>query len=344
MKRERFNLLPAVAFIAFLMLAYSCKKDNTTSTSGLTGVQTEQVQNSDAQDALADKTDQDVDKTVDELQANNYKDTVITTNKSASVSGSIDIKVDHPDSTTFPKEITITYTNFKDSTADESFIKNGVIVITVSLADKSKPLLITRSHTFNNFSIITDSTSITINGNRTLSRTEANYKISLLNKGVKSMNLNVTDAITADLHFKLSIGSVTDSFSRVVSKKRVSAFHYVNTRYAAGDLHPWKHIKFKNEIGQDTVTYTGSITGINEKGDTYTKTITSPLVITYKNGSAVISSGAIAYTSGTASYSITFAADLPNHPAKTLVTVTNNTTGKVIKFDRKLSKRFTKWW
>ena len=62
----------------FLLLAgslsmYSCKKDSsTTTTNPLTSAQTIQVQNSDAQDAVADKTEEDVDSKLDELQNNNY--------------------------------------------------------------------------------------------------------------------------------------------------------------------------------------------------------------------------------------------------------------------------------
>ena len=53
-------------------LVISCKKDNTTSTV-FTSAQISQVQNSDAQDAIADKNDQDVDNTLDQLQVTNYQ-------------------------------------------------------------------------------------------------------------------------------------------------------------------------------------------------------------------------------------------------------------------------------
>ena len=51
----------------------SCKKESSNSSeNSLTSQQTIQVQNSDAQDAIADKTEEDVDNKLDELQNNNY--------------------------------------------------------------------------------------------------------------------------------------------------------------------------------------------------------------------------------------------------------------------------------
>ncbi len=60
-------------FIAGALIFSSCKKEASTSSENpLTSQQTIQVQNSDAQDAIADKTDEDVDNKLDELQNNNY--------------------------------------------------------------------------------------------------------------------------------------------------------------------------------------------------------------------------------------------------------------------------------
>jgi hypothetical protein len=62
--RIAFYFVTGLATIGFLVSG--CKKDNSSpTTSKLTSQQTIQVQNSDAQDAIAEKTDQDIDKTVD---------------------------------------------------------------------------------------------------------------------------------------------------------------------------------------------------------------------------------------------------------------------------------------
>ena len=81
----------------------------------------------------------------------------------------------------------------------------------------------------------------------------------------------------------------------------------------------------------DTVTYTGTVTGINEKGDTYTKTITSPLIVTDYKGSLIVSAGTMTYVDGTDSYLVSFQAD-PSHKHLTLVTITNTVTGKTKEF------------
>jgi hypothetical protein len=63
-------------FFAGALSLYSCKKDPTTANNNtLTGKQVIQVQNADAQDALADKTEEDICKsagTSDRYCCNNY--------------------------------------------------------------------------------------------------------------------------------------------------------------------------------------------------------------------------------------------------------------------------------
>ena len=57
-----------------------------------------------------------------------------------------------------------------------------------------------------------------------------------------------------------------------------------------------------------------------------------------------MTSGMVTYSAGTTdSYKITFEQD-PVHMHKTLVTVTDNTTGKVTTFDRRISRILKKWW
>jgi hypothetical protein len=138
----------------------------------------------------------------------------------------------------------------------------------------------------------------------------------------------------------------TDSleFTRVVSKLRTSILHYDNV---GGDS--WLTIRFRNNLSEDTITFSGTVTGVNEKGDNYTKTISSstPLTVIFYKGTPVISSGTLdlAISGDTASsYTITYEEDLPNHPHKTLVTVINNVTMATHSFDRRFGRKLIRWW
>lgn len=331
-------LLLAAALSSFLVS--SCSKEDSSTTSSMSGQQVSETQNSDSQDAIADKTDQDVDNTLDELQSNNYQ---VTSKKSGTISGSINITVDHPDSTTFPKVITIVYNNYKDSTCDETFTKNGEIDVTVSL-NSSDLLKVKRTQTFKSFSITTDSTRVTVNGTRTVQRTKYAYKL----KGLQDLRLSATDNITANLNYAIVKTGQTDSmkFTRIVDKLRTVIAHYKNVGGTT-----WRYVKFVNVLPMDTVTFTGTVTGTNEKGDTYTKTVavSTPITVTFYKAVPVVSSGTMALTLAAAdntakSFTFTYKQDLPDHPFKTLVTVTNNTTLKTHSFDRRYSRKFYRWW
>jgi len=316
------------------MLSYSCKKDNSSTTA--TANAPTQVLNSDVQDAVADKTDQDVDNTVDAIQANGYS----TTGLSLKDDNSVTVTVSGGgDSATFPKTITIIFTNYQDSANGEKFVKNGTIKVVVTAADSTHPYLVTRTHTFTNFSITTDSVACTINGTRTVHRTAATLKFN----GLKSIRASVTDSITAKLNYKIADVSSTDSltFTRIVAKQRVAIVNYTNI---GGSLR--KTAIFKNILSNDTVTYTGTITGTNEKGLAYTKTVTTalPLDVTFYQGAPVISSGTMMYTvtsagDTTTTYKLVFSESTAN-PHKTSVTVTNETTLKTYTYVRKLARKF----
>lgn len=331
-------------FIAGSLSLTSCKKDNSTSNSdenSITSQQTIQVQNSDAQDALADKTEEDVDNNLEELQNNNYS----TSSSKSALSGPTDtlvITVDYPDTIHFPKVVTLTYYSYQDSCANESIIKNGEIKVTISCPDISHPRLITRAFEFDNFAITTDSTTVIINGTRTVKRLKDAIKFN----GLASARIAVTDSITSDMKFAVATTGSTDTltFTRNVSKLRTAIAHYRNVNFKLGDL-PYNltHLRFKHIPSFDSLTYSGSVTGFNERDSAYTKTITSTLIITVFKGSLVISSGTMTYTVGSNSYDISFAED-PAHKHLTLVTVTNNQTGKTKSFDRRFGRVFKKWW
>ncbi len=314
-----------------------CKKDNSTTPATFTSGQVAQVQNSDTQDATADKNDQDVDVTLEQLQVTNYQN---VTSKSLLTSGSKIVTVDHPDSTYFPKVVTIVYSNYQDSTADESFIRNGEIDVTVT-ANGSDKQLTTRVQTFKDYSVTTDSTTVTINGTRTVTKTAHTYKL----KWLTSLRVSATDIITANLKYAVVKTGATDTlkFTRIVDKTRKTILHYSNI---GGNT--WKTVKFRNILAQDTISYTGTISGVNEEGNNYSKivSIATPLVITYYKGTPIMSSGTMELSitgNTTASFTFTYRED-PNHPHRTLVTVTNNATGKTHSFDRILSRKYVKWW
>ncbi len=336
MKRKIFFRLLFFLLAGALSL-YSCKKDTTTTNNNtLAGKQVIQLQNADAQDALADKTEEDVDSKLDELQNNNYSG--ITTKALGSLNDTVVITVDHPDTTTFPKVVTLTFYNYKDSSINENITKNGKITVTITSANPNHRKLVTRALVFNNFSVSTDSTTVTINGTRTVSRQSATLKF----KGFLSERLSVIDNITAATRFAVVSTGKTDTlkFTRNVNKVRTAVYHFRNIIYRPLEPH---RILWRFVASSDTISYTGTVTGTDEKGDSYSKNITTPLEVTIYKGSLIISSGTMTYTVGTDSYQIIFEAD-PSHPHFTLVTVKNNQTGTTTSFDRRFGRIFRRWW
>jgi hypothetical protein len=338
MRTEKFVFRLIFFILAGSLSLNSCKKDSSNSgNKTLTSQQTIQVQNADAEDALADKTEEDIDNKLDELQNNNY---AVSGTKSylANLTDTVVITVDHPDTTTFPKVVTLTYYSYRDSSTNENIIKNGKITVTITSAFPNVRKLVSRAFVFNNFSITTDSTIFTLNGTRLVNRQKAAFKFN----GIQSLRISVTDNITALTNFTIVTSGKTDTlkFTRVVDKVRTAVYHFRNVIYKPLDL---IHYLFRYVASSDTITYTGTVTGINEKGEAYSKNITSPLMVTLYRGSLVISSGTINYTAGTESYQITFEAD-PSHKHLTLVTIKNNSTGNTLSFDRRFGRIFRKWW
>ena len=312
----------------------SCKKESSNSSNNvLTSQQVVQVQNSDAQDAIADKTEEDVDNKLDELQNNNYAAADMKSYLT-SLTDTVVITVDHPDTTNFPKVVTLTYYSYVDSCANEPITKNGTISVIISKPVPNHALLVSRAFTFTDFAVTTDSTTVIINGTRTVTRTKAALKLNRL----QSARISVTDDITAALSYAVVTTGTTDTlkFTRDVNKVRTAIVYFRNV----GNL---QNIRFRNIPSSDTVTYAGTVTGINEKGDEYKKTITSTLIVTDYEGSLIVSAGTMTYVVGTDSYDISFQAD-PAHKHLTLVTIKNNLTGKTKSFDRRFGRIFKRWW
>ena len=335
MKTRKLNYVWALAAMLGFMFS-GCSKDNSSTTSPITNAQVSQMQNSDTQDTIADKADQDVDNTADEIQNSDYQPANV---KDGSTSGSVTITVDHPDSTTFPKVISIVFDNYADSLAEESFVRNGEIDITVNASDP-KHRLVTRDFTYKNYAITTDSTSIIINGTRDVQRVKDSLFVDIPRLRAR---LGYTANITANLSYSIVTTGSTDTatFTRVVDRVRTGSGWF---QAAITNMH---HLMVRHLAAKDSLTITGTVTGVNEKGLDYSKTITTPLQVISLLGTPVLTAGAMTYAGGSGStafsYSITYQEDLPNHPFKTLVTVTNLLTGKIHSFDRKFGRRFLAW-
>ena len=226
---------------------------------------------------------------------------------------------------------------------NETITKNGQIVITIDRSNVKYPRLISRAFEFHDFSVTTDSTTVIMNGTRTVKRTKDALKLN----GLESARVSVTDSIIATLKYAVATIGKTDTltYTRDVNKVRTAISHYKNQNYKAGDLiYNLNNLSFKHLPSLDSLTFTGKVTGINEKSETYTKIITSKLIVIDYKGSLVVTSGTITYTAGTTdTFNITFEQD-PAHLHMTLVTVTNNNTGKITTFDRRFSHIFKKWW
>jgi hypothetical protein len=322
---------------AFGLMLTGCTKDKLPA-SVLPLTETLKAQNSDVQDAIAEKNEMEIDNTLDQIQVANYSNSAL---KDAMLSGSRTITVDHPDSTTFPKVITIVYNNFQDSTANESFIKNGEIDVTVTAGGVSNQL-VTRVQVFKDFSITTDSTTVTVSGTRTVTRTGIIINLT----GMTSLRVVATDHILAYLNFVITRTGVSDSlkFTRVASKIRNAYLHFNNI----GGM-TWQTVRFRNVPEHDTITWSANITGLNEMNESYTKVVTAndPITMIFYKGTPVLASGTMLLTiegnTATSSYTITFKED-PDHLHMTLVTVKNNETLKTRTFIRRFSRKFVKWW
>jgi hypothetical protein len=332
MKLQKSFLQIGTTSLILLTLGFGCKKSVTDLTPSLSSNEIAQVTNSDSQDALADKTDQDIDKTIDALQNNGYKSAnTISTLKSGTP---LTITVDTEDSTTFPKLITMVFNNYVDSSGKENFIKNGEIDIVVTSPTNDKKL-ITRTQTFKNFSVSTDSSTVIVNGVRTVKRTAFTRSFT----STSTAKIFVVDSIIGALKYSVTSAGDTSSFTRVIAKQRTATLYY--TKVAP--------LIWKNNINSDTLKFTGTVTGTNEKGYIYTKTVTSidPITIVSYVNKPVITAGTMEYTvtdlnKVTSTYTLTFSeSDKTLH--KSQITVVNDKTFKTYTFERKLGRKFRKW-
>jgi len=218
------------------MLPLSCSKDD--------GGSMSDDDLSLAQDeAYADALFEEVDNMVSEelllLDENGY---TTDTKKSFAEDICFTVTVDHPDSTHFPKVITMDY---GDGCAvvfnGDTIVRKGQIIVTLTgrwFTEGSQHIVV-----FNNFSI----NDVKIEGTRTRA------------------NLGFNAANHLELGTELQDGKITFNDSLFM------------TREASHVREIIRHMNPQN----DTILVTGSANGINVLGQAYTRTITEPLVMVH---------------------------------------------------------------
>jgi len=318
---KTLNYFLALTLI-FGMTLLGCKKDKTNDSS-IAGSDVAISQDAESQDAVADNVDQMADNQVDFAEANLFD---INKQKSASASGSWTCT--HPgDTITFPKIITIT---FGDTTINGENLKyTGTITVRDSLSTGtgSWKNRVIRKIIFSNFTIASDSSSISVSGTRTVTRTSIKISPSLT-ANITSFRMEVTDAITANLTFTITCGDFIKSFTRNVDRTRKAMAHFEK------GLVSWRQVYLS-----DTVTLNGTVNGRNLQDSTYSRVITAPITITrcpllYP----IISSGTMTLTNGVKVATLTYSADA----CKTKVTITKG--DKTREIIRRINRKYHKWW
>jgi hypothetical protein len=190
-------------------------------------------------DNLFDDVYNEMDESLTDLEANNYAVSSARL-KSAAVEGTKTITVSTQDIVTFPKTITIQYTNWTDMAGR---IKNGTITIVVT--GKYRTVDATKTVTFQNFTI----DSVLVEGTHT----------------VKNLGRNASQYLQYEV--KLTGGKLTFPGGLTITRE------FTRTRtWVAGES--TAHI-----VLDDAYLIEGSASGVNRKGNTYTRTIINPLYI-----------------------------------------------------------------
>ena len=191
--------------------------------------------------------------------------------------------------------VTLNYYSYQDSSANEPITKNGTLNVIINAPDPRHPRMVTRVIEFHNFEVATDSTIVIINGTRIVER----QKDTIIFNGLQSASIAVTDNVSASLNYEVFANGRTDTFTytRNVSRVRTIISYFRNVNFIASDsLYSLAHMRFRHVPSFDTLSYTGMVNGLNEKGNTYAKAVNSPLDILVYKGSLVIYSGIITYT------------------------------------------------
>jgi hypothetical protein len=293
-----------------------------------------EAQQSESNDAMADKVEQDLDNNLDNLESNGYS---ILPGKSA-IADCVEITID---STTkalgWPRTVTFTY-SCQDTVNREVISQSGTINVIVSRGKwTTGGYLYTRAIHFTDYTVTIDSISafnlatspsIKISGTRTVTRTKITPYLSA---DKQLLRIVINDSIKSDMNFHINYGDTSVTFTRNVDRERSAYLHFRKP------FHRWLNV-----IDEDTLTLTGPVTGVNARGFTYTRDITIPLLFTFCPiwpHNLIISSGNIYLSNSNGAVgNITYTAT----GCKTTVTLTVNGKSKII--TRAFGRRFHRWW
>jgi hypothetical protein len=238
MKTTKVFLGSMVSAIAVLLMVTSCSKDDSGSISSNDIVM---AQDEAYADALYEEVDNMVVSNITSLDVNHFS---VMGLKSTTDDGEdcVSITVDHPDSTSFPKVITLDYgTGCTKVFRDDTITWKGQIIIT--LTDRWFVQGAEHTVTFNNFYI----NDVKIEGTRTIT------------------NMGLNDRNHLELKIVLENGKIT--FSDTASMTRNAT-------------HVREYIRSFNPLN-DTILITGTANGTNIKGEDYERLITEPLVLVH---------------------------------------------------------------
>ncbi len=336
-----------VAIIAFIFTG--CKKDSSSSTPAASDAnQANIAQDAETQDAISTQVESSADNQADQLENNNFSSSFavvsyrVAKSDTLSLSG-VTITIDHPDTTYFPKVITFTF-NVNDTVNGVIMSQTGSIQLVVSVDttlvnwQKQWRKHVSRVFTFNNFTVGIDSNKFSISGTRTMDR--VNWLGTVTPNSTRQLlRVVVQDNITSALNITVASGKTSiGTFTRNVDRTRVSDLHYWKNTNNIG----WHSV---GSILEDSVTFTGSVTGNNLQNLPYSRVITSPLIFSFCSTFPYtpILNGVIKDTedgaNGTSVVTITYTAvDCTTN----VVAVDSN--GKTVKIGHTINHLFKKWW
>ena len=342
MKTQQLNYLMALILLVGMTFT-GCKKDKSSTDTGLSGTDIAATQDAESQDAVAENVDNLTDNQMDFVEANNFNSAIqksaLGTGTSWTCTSPIGTSVtDTIHANAFPKKIIIT---FGDTAINgENLHYTGTVTVTDSLpATAHLPWknFIIRKIKFANFGIASDSSSITVTGTRTVTRSSVKYTpaLSAVTLKTTSLRLDIKDAITANLTFAIICGNYTGTFTRIIDRTREAIAHFSKVpKYATAGDSVWRQIYVK-----DTLTLNGSVIGKNLQDSTYSRVITTPITVTRCPLLVpIISAGKMTLTNGTKTATLAYTAD----GCKTVVTITKGDKTKVI--ERRINRKFHKWW
>jgi hypothetical protein len=229
------KVLSGLTLTAVLFLYTACSKDNDKGNISDTDIGL--ARDEAYVDAIFDELDNLAVTEVKSLDDNDYSASGL---KSTDASVCYTVTVDHPDTTTFPKVITIDFGDGCSAVFNgDTITRSGQVSVTITnrwFVPGAQHIL-----TFNNFYF----NGAKVEGTRTITNEGWNNKLHLL--------------ISVDLEN----GKVTFNDTAFV------------TRNAS---HDWEWALHMNPV-YDTIWVNGNASGTNILGESYTRTITSPLVL-----------------------------------------------------------------